>query len=95
MNWLMPLSLAAGTLLTAVLVHRATAPGIGAFQQTGLVFLIAMVALGVIEHAMLVMPLPFAALWSWWLCRRSGAAAQAQTKRRSDLRLCRTLIGAR
>ena len=77
MNWLMPVSLAAGTLLTAVLVHRAAAPGDSAAQQAGLVFLAAMVALGVVEHAMLVTPLPFAALWSFWLARGTRAPSQA------------------
>jgi hypothetical protein len=34
-----------------------------------------MLALAVLEHALLVLPLPFTALWSFWL-RRSQRAAQ-------------------
>jgi putative photosynthetic complex assembly protein 2 len=70
MNWLMPVSLACGAALVAVLVQRAMVPGIGAFRSAGLSFLITMLVLAVLEHAMLVLPLPFAALWSWWLSRR-------------------------
>ena len=76
MNWLMPFSLTGGTLTAAFLLHRAMSPAISAFQATGLVFLITMVALAVVEHAMLVLPLPFAALWSWWLRRKHTATAQ-------------------
>ncbi len=74
MNWLMPVSLAGGMLVAALLLQRAASPGASAFQATGLVFLVTMVLLAVVEHAMLVLPLPFAALWSWWLRRRQGAA---------------------
>jgi hypothetical protein len=34
-----------------------------------------MLALAVLEHALLVLPLPFTALWGFWL-RRSQRAAQ-------------------
>jgi hypothetical protein len=44
------------------------------FQATGLSFLITMMALGVIEHWFLVLPIPFAKIWGWWL-RRCGRAA--------------------
>ena len=75
MNWLMPISLAGGTLVATLLVRGAMAPRVSAFQQAGLVFLITMVALAVLEHAMLVVPLPFAALWSWWLRRKAAPKA--------------------
>ena len=67
MNPLMPLSLAGGTALTIVLALHASAPGHTPAQSAGLVFLIGMTALAVLEHALLVLPLPFTALWSWWL----------------------------
>lgn len=74
MNWLMPVSLAGGAALAVLLGQRAAAPGLSAFDRTGLVFLITMLALAVLEHAMLVTPLPFTALWSWWLARTSRPA---------------------
>ena len=80
MNWLMPVSLAGGALLTAALVHRAMAPDLDAVRQAGLVFLITMMALAVLEHAMLVTPLPFAALWSWWLRRKACTTTPAAAK---------------
>ena len=60
MNALMPISLAGGGLLVAVL-------GRGAHATPGLVFVVTMLALAVLEHAMLVAPVPFEALWGWWL----------------------------
>jgi putative photosynthetic complex assembly protein 2 len=71
MNPLFPVSVAVGTWITTMLVQRAEAPGISAFNATGLSFLITMMALGVIEHWFLVLPLPFAKIWGWWL-RRCG-----------------------
>jgi putative photosynthetic complex assembly protein 2 len=73
MNPLFPVSIGLGTWLTVMLVQRAAAPGISTFNATGLSFLITMMALGVIEHWFLVLPLPFARIWGWWL-RRCGRA---------------------
>ncbi len=76
MNWLMPFSLVGGTLLVAFLVQKAGAPGVTPFQQAGYGCLITMLALAVLEHALLVLPLPFTALWSLWL-RHAGRSAQS------------------
>jgi hypothetical protein len=57
--------------MTVVLAQRAAVPGVSAFHATGLSFLMTMMALGVIEHWFLVLPLPFAKIWGWWL-RRCG-----------------------
>lgn len=67
MNWLMPLSLAGGGLIVALWLRDLANPGISAFRQAGLTFVIAMMALAVLEHALLVLPLPFTALWGMWL----------------------------
>lgn len=67
MNPLFPVSVAGGTLIVAFLVHRATMPGVTAFQTAGLTFVITMLTLAVIEHWLLILPLPFEKLWSWWL----------------------------
>jgi putative photosynthetic complex assembly protein 2 len=74
MNWLMPISLIGGSAIVAILVQHARAPGITPFLQAELVFLIAMMSLAVIEHALLVLPLPFTALWSWWLRNKAPVA---------------------
>ena len=69
MNWLMPISLAGGTALTVWLIELAAVRHITPFHRAGLVFLISMSALAVLEHALLMLPLPFTALWTWWLRR--------------------------
>ena len=73
MNALFPVSIILGTWITVVLVERAATTGVTVFQATGLSFLITMMALGVIEHWFLVLPIPFAKIWGWWL-RRCGRA---------------------
>jgi putative photosynthetic complex assembly protein 2 len=77
MNALMPVSLIGGTAFTVWLALRAAAPGISPAQQAGLVFVVTMSALAVLEHALLVLPLPFTALWSWWL-RHAGTETVAE-----------------
>ena len=72
MNWLMPFSLCGGLLGVAWLARLALPPDILAASLTGLVFLVTMLALAVLEHALLVLPLPFTALWGWWLRNKSA-----------------------
>jgi putative photosynthetic complex assembly protein 2 len=86
MNPLMPVSITGGTLLCAWLIFRAGAQGIDAFHATGLTFLVTMLALAVIEHWFLVLPLPFARLWHWALrvARRSPAALPTASEPAAD-----------
>ena len=70
MNALMPLSLAGGTGAAVVLGQWAGAAD--AAQAAGWTFLSALMALAVIEHGFLVLPLPFAALWAWSLRFKPG-----------------------
>lgn len=67
MNALMPVSVLAGTVVTVLLAFRIGRPGIGPSEAAGVTFLVTMLGLGVLEHAMLVLPLPFERLWSWVL----------------------------
>ena len=76
MNWLMPFSLAGGLAGVVWLIHLALRPGISPVALAGATFVIAMLALAVIEHALLVLPLPFTALWGWWL-RSKEASTQS------------------
>jgi len=80
MNRLMPISLTGGLALTLWLVRLAADPGITAARSAGLVFLITMSALAVLEHALLVLPLPFTALWTWWLRKPVAEPATARQK---------------
>ncbi len=82
MNLLFPVSVSGGTVLVTWLAMRAVAPGVSAFQAAGLTFLVTMLALAVIEHWFLVLPLPFARLWEWALTlrgpRRTGISFPAR-----------------
>jgi putative photosynthetic complex assembly protein 2 len=74
MNLLFPFSVTGATLATAWLAQRAVAAA-GPFEATGYGLLAALVALAVLEHWMLVLPLRSEALWSFALdAKRHGAA---------------------
>jgi putative photosynthetic complex assembly protein 2 len=80
MNWLFPISVTATTLTAAFMVHLAAAPGLGAFEHTGYVFLTTLLVIGVLEHWFLVMPLPATALWHWGMKSRQRAASRGGDK---------------
>jgi putative photosynthetic complex assembly protein 2 len=78
MNPLMPASIILGTIGTVLLTQAAfSASGAAA---AGLTFLAAMLALAVIEHWFLVLPLPFARLWAWSLRFKPGYGKQGRTR---------------
>lgn len=66
MNLLFPFSVTGATLATAWLAQRALA-ATGPFEATGYGLLAALMALAVLEHWMLVLPLRSEALWSFAL----------------------------
>ena len=74
MNLLFPVSVTVSTVIAVRLVQAAIAPGAGAFHAAGFTFLATMMVLAILEHWLLVLPLPAAALWGWSL--RSRAAKQ-------------------
>lgn len=67
MNLLFPLAVTAATVVTVLLIQEAAAAEAGSFAATGFTLLAALMALAVLEHWFLVLPLPDAALWSWLL----------------------------
>jgi putative photosynthetic complex assembly protein 2 len=67
MNPLFPLSITAGTVATVLVVRAAIAPEAGSFEAAGYTFLATLLALAVLEHWFLVLPLPSSALWGWGL----------------------------
>ena len=73
MNLLFPFSVTISTVITVHLVDRAIASGITPFQQTGFTFLATMMVLAILEHWLLMLPLPAAALWGWSLRSRKAA----------------------
>lgn len=84
MNPLFPVSVAVSTAVLAWLVSRAAAADAGsdagAFEAAGHSLLAALMALAILEHWFLVLPLPTAALWSWGLRSRTPRAEPARVE---------------
>lgn len=74
MNLLFPLSVTASTVVAAWLVAAAAAAP-SAYGVTGFTFLATLLVLAIAEHWFLVLPLPAASLWKWWLEQRGGRPA--------------------
>ena len=74
MNMLLPWSVLGGTAWATVLVMAARAPQASEAAVVGYTLVSALLGLAVLEHLLLVLPLPSTALWRWAL-RRPGAAA--------------------
>jgi putative photosynthetic complex assembly protein 2 len=81
---LFPVAVTAATVVTTLLVSMAVAGNASAFCSTGYMLLASLMALGVLEHWFMVLPLPIAALWSWGMRSRvnaiSGPAAVSLAK---------------
>ena len=70
MNLLFPVSVTVSTVIAVHLVNMADATGASMFQHAGFTFLATMMVLAIVEHWLLVLPLPAAALWGWSLKSR-------------------------
>ena len=75
MNFLFPLSVTLSTVVLAVLAQQAIAQGASAFEVAGYSLLATLLALGILEHWFLVVPLPATALWRWGLRSHSKLIA--------------------
>jgi putative photosynthetic complex assembly protein 2 len=76
MNVLFPFSITATTLAAVWVWQQALALPAGAAQAPGLALVGSLLALGVLEHAMLVLPLPPESLWRWGLRSREATALE-------------------
>ena len=75
MNLLFPVSVTLSTLITAhYAVSAADAPA-GSFAAVADTLLASLMALAILEHWLLVLPLPAMALWQWSLSSRNAHAA--------------------
>ncbi len=63
MNALFPLSVTGGTIAVVVLVQHGL--GVDAFEAASCMLMAALMALAVIEHWFLILPLPLDGLWTW------------------------------
>lgn len=73
MNLLFPFSITAATAGAILLFQQALAASTPE-EQAGYALLAALAGLAVIEHWLLMLPLPVERLWQWSLPHRSGAA---------------------
>jgi putative photosynthetic complex assembly protein 2 len=87
MNLLFPVSVTAGTVGAALLVQLALAAPAGSGQAVGFMMLATLLALAVLEHWLLVLPLPVDALWAWSLRARAEREPGAASDRDPLLRL--------
>ena len=79
MNLLFPFSLSLGTGLAVGVWWQLLSSGATGHEAAGLALVGTLLALGALEHLMLVLPLPTEALWRWGL--RSHARTAADTGR--------------
>jgi putative photosynthetic complex assembly protein 2 len=86
MNLLFPFAVTAATAVCVLVVQAALAPGIGQAAAVGLTLVAVLLGLAIVEHWLLVLPLPATALWRWAMRRREvhaadhAAAAEATTR---------------
>ena len=85
MNALMPVSVGAASVVVALLVRQALDPSAGSAQTAGLLLVAALLALAVLEHVLMVLPLNATALWHWAM--RSHAAHDGADRRPAPLAL--------
>ena len=77
MNLFFPLSVTAACVALGWMVQRAVAADTNAHHAAGLTFVATMLALAILEHWFLILPLPFAELWSWALSVRDRPRRQS------------------
>jgi len=70
-NLLFPFSVTISTVVTVLLAQAALDPAATAFELVAYTFVATMMALAILEHWFLVLPLPAAALWNWSLRSRT------------------------
>jgi putative photosynthetic complex assembly protein 2 len=71
MNLLFPFSITISSVICVIMWERASAPGASAFSAVGGTFIATMMALAILEHWFLVLPLPAAKLWNWGLAGKT------------------------
>jgi putative photosynthetic complex assembly protein 2 len=73
-NLLFPISVTVPTIVAALLVRAALTPEAGAFEATGHLLVATLLALAVLEHWLLVLPVSMDALWRWAMSAERRAA---------------------
>jgi putative photosynthetic complex assembly protein 2 len=72
---LFPFSVALGVVAVVVAAMRALAPAATDHEVTGYILLASILALGVLEHVFLMLPVSTSGLWRWGMRTHQAAAA--------------------
>jgi putative photosynthetic complex assembly protein 2 len=80
MNAVFPISITIITVMATALLMKALAPGVSAFEATAFSLLFTLVALALIEHWFMVLPIPSEKLWQWGLASHAATAAGETAK---------------
>jgi putative photosynthetic complex assembly protein 2 len=78
-NLLFPLSVTIATVVLTMLVMRSADSAIAPAEAVGLALVATMLALGILEHWLLVLPIPSTALWRWALRNRRDRSSPPDT----------------
>ena len=81
MNLLLPVSVAAASAYLALLVAHATDAQSSRADAVGYALVGTMLALAILEHLLLVLPVDATAVWKWALTRRSSVGEGVATAR--------------
>lgn len=85
MNLLFPVSVTLPTILVVLIVLRVSAPDADGSSAVGLTLVATLLALAILEHWLLVLPLPDEALWAWALPPRETPDASDSGRPPSEL----------
>ncbi len=78
-NLLFPVSVTLGTAALALFIQKAAVSDPASYDATAYSFLSALLALAIIEHWVLILPIPFQKLWNWSLkSRRLGRGGSGE-----------------
>jgi putative photosynthetic complex assembly protein 2 len=83
LNWVFPISISALTFAVACWLERLYAAASPA-EVTGFALLTAITALALLEHWLMVLPLPDAKLWRWMLPERGDTTHKTITKKEPE-----------
>ncbi len=83
MNWLFPISVTALTFALACWLERLYAAATPV-DQTGFALLAGLTALALLEHWLLILPLPDAKLWRWMLPAPAPNTTERQPERKTS-----------
>jgi putative photosynthetic complex assembly protein 2 len=92
MNPLLPISITAATIAAVLLAQLAASAATGGFEATGWTLLCTLLVLAIVEHWMMIVPIPAALLWGWGL---KSHEAKAQNSAEATVLAAATLLKQR